>query len=284
MAIASLNTFRQSLGYNTHGSVSTKQLSEFIAWLSLNKKKSATISAYVAGVSFFHKLQSLPDPANCYLIRKIVSGLRRVHPTADKRLPISYKLLHKLVHCLKSVTNSTYERILYSTAFILSYFGFLRLGEFTANTRNGGGGLAATDVSVLRTGGRGKVMIDLRHSKNSQFGRTQTIVLHGVKGPICPVQAVEHYLAVRPQGGAAFLCHFDKSPLTRHQLQAILRKAATTAGLDSRLYTPHSFRIGAATAAAAAGCSPEQIMEGGRWRSSAYRTYIRYPVTVQAPV
>jgi hypothetical protein len=46
-------------------------------------------------------------------------------------------------------------------------------------------------------------------------------------------------------------------------------------GLDSTLYSTHSFRSGAATAAAAAGLSDAEVQRLGRWRSSVFARYVR---------
>ena len=42
-------------------------------------------------------------------------------------------------------------------------------------------------------------------------------------------------------------------------------------------YASHSFKIGAATTAAAAGLPPAVIKTLGHWKSNAYETYIQYP-------
>ena len=42
-------------------------------------------------------------------------------------------------------------------------------------------------------------------------------------------------------------------------------------------YASHSFRIGAATTAAAAGLPVWLIMKLGRWTSNAYASYIHHP-------
>ena len=56
-----------------------------------------------------------------------------------------------------------------------------------------------------------------------------------------------------------------------------ISSALSTAGLDDKSYSGHSFRIGAATAAAAAGIPDHLIKMLGRWESSAYQLYVRTP-------
>jgi len=46
-------------------------------------------------------------------------------------------------------------------------------------------------------------------------------------------------------------------------------------GLDTKHYNTHSFRIGAATSAESAGLTESQIKSMGRWKSDAYRHYIK---------
>ena len=50
-----------------------------------------------------------------------------------------------------------------------------------------------------------------------------------------------------------------------------------TAGIDDAGFSGHSLRIGAATAAAAAGIPDHTIKMLGRWQSEAYHLYIRTP-------
>ena len=48
-------------------------------------------------------------------------------------------------------------------------------------------------------------------------------------------------------------------------------------GVDSDKYAGHSFRIGAASTAAAVGVEDSLIQTLGRWKSSAYLSYVRVP-------
>jgi hypothetical protein len=56
------------------------------------------------------------------------------------------------------------------------------------------------------------------------------------------------------------------------------------AGLKPEKYAGHSFRIGAATTAAACGVQVVTIKTLGRWKSEAYQLYIRLPQSQLASV
>ena len=72
-----------------------------------------------------------------------------------------------------------------------------------------------------------------------------------------------------------FFRHFGGEPLTSQHFSYKLKECIRLLGLPSSNCSSHSFRIGAATSAAMAGMSDEQIKNMGRWRSSAFKQYIR---------
>ena len=65
------------------------------------------------------------------------------------------------------------------------------------------------------------------------------------------------------------------TPLFRDHLTDVLWRLLQQAGYQQCLYSSHSFRIGAATTAAAAGLPAWLIKSLGRWSSDAYQTYIQ---------
>ena len=128
--------------------------------------------------------------------------------------------------------------------------------------------------------------VTLCHSKTDPFGAGVTIYLGRTYDDICPVVAVLAYIAVRPPFQGPLFIYRDSSPLTRFDLVTCtsICHALSGSGLPLDSFTGHSFRIGAATSAALAGLPDSLIQTLGRWRSSAFRAYIRTPVSTLAAV
>ena len=85
------------------------------------------------------------------------------------------------------------------------------------------------------------------------------------------------YLRLRGPAKGPLFIHEDGAPLTRLNLNVRLQKVLSAAGWQGR-YTLHSFRVGAATTAAALGFPEHLIKALGRWNSDAYKLYIRLSV------
>lgn len=100
---------------------------------------------------------------------------------------------------------------------------------------------------------------------------------------ICPVSAILSFLARRQQGQGPLFIHEDGSPLTKNQLVRQVRLALRHKGIEVSRYSGHSFRIGAATAAAV-GIPESTIKMLGRWESTAYLRYIRTPREQLIPI
>lgn len=118
----------------------------------------------------------------------------------------------------------------------------------------------------------------LRHSKTDQFGAGVRLYLGHMGDTLCPVAAVLGYLAIRPSNPGPLFVFQDGTPLTRAHLVTHIREALSSGGVDTTHFAGHSFRIGAASAAARAGFSDSFIQALGRWKSSAFTAYIRTPV------
>ncbi|XP_063399785.1 uncharacterized protein LOC134684430 [Mytilus trossulus] len=91
----------------------------------------------------------------------------------------------------------------------------------------------------------------------------------------CPVTLVHHYLSQFGHSSGPLFQFKSGAPVTRSSFTTSLKSALSFIGLDTRYYKAHSFRIGAATSAAARGI-PHSVIQGmGRWKSSVFMKYIR---------
>ena len=89
------------------------------------------------------------------------------------------------------------------------------------------------------------------------------------------------YIKLRLNLGASQLSplfvedEFDLRPLSRDTFIGLLRNLLGRLGYDNCKFSGHSFRIGAATSAAAAGVEDHIIQCLGRWSSDCYIRYIK---------
>ena len=89
------------------------------------------------------------------------------------------------------------------------------------------------------------------------------------------MSALLAYLAVRGnQLGSLFKLR-DGRYLTKEIFTVRVKSMLSLLGYDEASYAGHSFRIGAATAAAEQGIEDSVIKMLGRWESSAFQLYVR---------
>ena len=129
------------------------------------------------------------------------------------------------------------------------------------------------------------VQLRIKQSKTDPFRQGVNVYLGKTTTSLCPVDAIIRYIAHRTKlrPGPPFVTSTG-TPLTWAYLVSNLKAALSRAGLDDSLYNGHSFRIGAATTAAAQGLEDSLIQTVGRWRSDAYKVYIKFPRSQQASV
>ena len=94
--------------------------------------------------------------------------------------------------------------------------------------------------------------------------------------PLCPLSAMLNYLCVRGMKKGP-LFQFEDGRLLTTRFVTEVRGGLQKAGIDPSKYSGHSFRIGAATTAAAKGIEDCIIKTLGRWESLAYLQYVKIP-------
>ena len=126
------------------------------------------------------------------------------------------------------------------------------------------------------------IRLHIRKAKSDPFGNGIFIFLGKTGCHLCPVSAVLNYMARRPQGEGPLLRWGDRSPLRQDRFVQAVKAILRDAGFDPSHYSGHSFRIGAASSAAARGIPDHLIKTLGRWRSEAYQLYVRTPPSTLA--
>ena len=253
--------------------ISVSVLALFIAYLVQLNYAPSTISTHVSAIGYVHKLQSLDDPTSSFLIQKLLHANQKRPRSVDSRLPIDKVMLDKLGMALSHTIQATSQRTLYKAMFFLAFHAFLRIGEIT----------------VSAPGHRNPNLIHFSQIKISSYGLELTFLAfkHSNGRPFvlkvsrcppslsCPVAILSKYLAIRGTSPGPLFIDAAHNPVTRAAFNEQLRTALCFCGFNSKFFKAHSFRIGAASAAAAQGLSDSQIRLLGRWKSDAFKKYIR---------
>ena len=244
--------------------------------------KYSSIKGYLAAVRHFHIRRGFVlDLNKCLRLQLVCRGIKRSQGTHTTRvrLPITIKHL-RLFHSLLALSYTpNHDSVMLWAAMTLAFFGFLRLGELTCNTKfSPEEHLSPDDITFLPSWEHlDHMSVRIKISKTDPFRAGQSILIGKTSQPVCPVQAMKAYLSIRnPAPGPLFL-YVTGKPLTKEALTLETRQLLSQSGFTPSQYAGHSYRIGAATTAASVGLPPWLIKTLGRWSSDCFERYIRCP-------
>ena len=263
---------------------SEHQLCLFAAFLAQDGLLHRTIKCYLSAVRHLHISRGSPDPgiSNMPRLEQVLKGIKAVQAKQERkgrtRLPMTPEIMMKL----KAVWNpgQMFNATMLWAAASLCFFGFLRSGEITVPSKDSfdrGAHLTADDITVDTYENPTMLKVRIKASKTDPFRKGVDIYVGTTGSSLCPVTAVLTYMAMRPQSQGPLFHFEDSTPLTQTGFVEQVRKALSAAGVDASKYAGHSFRSGAATAAASMGLGEATIKMLGRWQSSAYQLYIKTP-------
>ena len=162
------------------------------------------------------------------------------------------------------------------------FFGFFREGELTSPTESQydpDTNLTFSGIAVEDKDTPSMIQIHVQVSKTDPFHVGVDVFIGKAGNDLCPIKAMTKYLS-RRGGGAGPLFHFRNGKfLTRSTFVARVMDAMSQQGINPAIYSEHSFRHGAATAAMDRGLGDATIKMFGRGKSEAYTRYIRTPRT-----
>ena len=196
-----------------------------------------------------------------------------------ERLPITPGILRKLKHSWSQTAADPDVQMLWA-ACTLAFSAFLRTGEMTVPSDKGydpASHLSFGDIAVDNPSAPTLMRVQIKQSKTDPFRKGVHLFVGRTSLEVCPVAAMLKYLVARGWEKGPLFKFRDGRPLTHQHLVDALRAALTRVGLDQSKYCGHSFRIRAATTAAAKGIEDSIIQTLGRWRSLAYLQYVWIP-------
>ncbi|CAI7894846.1 unnamed protein product, partial [Closterium sp. NIES-53] len=233
---------------------------------ALNTK--ATVSAInltCSAVAFAHRMTGEASPTNGPFTLQVREFAKRhgLRPTRTKE-PVSLHQVHNMARpFLESTVPAEYQKGLIP---LLMFAAFLRYSDLIS--------LQWNDIQF-----KGAAMwLLIPYSKTDQEGKGTWIPVAASAGPYCAVRCTREFIRIAgltnmPHGPLirvfnkrAQASPHDKSP-SYPTIRSWCLEACRKAGLDSTHIGTHSFRKGAATAAAALGIPDRLFKRMGRWRS-----------------
>ena len=157
---------------------------------------------------------------------------------------------------------------------------FLRIGEITKRPGVPVDNLIQLqDLKCVYRSHKPSMQLSIRHYKHQHSSRPVVLEIKA-KSHHCPLIVMKRYLRVRGSTSGPLFIFADHTPISASYFARRLAACLSHCGYDTTRYTGHSFRIGAATTAAERGLTDVQIQNLDRWKSTAFRRYIRIPINI----
>lgn len=261
-------------------------LAYFIAFLYHNKLASATITTYIAGIGYINQLQGHYNHAKNFIIKKLLASVKRGAYRPDARRPISLFILRRIVQAISIHADSAFQHSLLKAMYLLAFYAFLRVGEM-AQSKVSAHVLQFRDIQFFRNSRFQLVCLELTFHSFKHNYNIRPIVLslpaNLLNTAFCPVHVLYQYIVRRGAADGPLFCFPGGAPITYKYFSTCLKQSLGCAGIQSDHYSSHSFRIGAASYAASVGLSDTTIQHMGRWKSVAFKRYIRMPTPYAIP-
>lgn len=250
---------------------SLSALREFLIERIKAGRKRATIEHYLATLNVVHRLAELPSPMDSMEARLMWRGLKREYLSARQRQAKGLTL--DAIETILATLDLSIPRDLRDAALIsVAFETMFRRSE-----------LIGLDMENLSVEADGSGRIFLPHSKTDQEGAGHLQYLSPETIELLQqwldVAGISHGPIFRSTPKSNKADRYD-SPLSDRDVARIFKGRALAAGLDARLISGHSTRVGAAQDLVAANFSSAEIMRQGRWKTE--RMVIRYSESLNA--
>lgn len=230
--------------------------------------------SYLSGI-VHHFAETFPEVREIRLSMKVKNTLKGCKKTFSKPVKRAEALTLSDIEAAAKFFDSTFDDLLFNTILALGFNGLHRLGELVEPDS-----VALRDDRKLIKRWSFDVAEDetyaqytLPFSKTDTFFNGCEVVIPARKdSPYCPLKMVMKYIVIRDSAfitNPFLLLRSNGYIPTRSWFMKRLKLVFG----DTR--SGHSMRAGGATAYAKSGVRLETIQRMGRWKSSAFKTYIQ---------
>ena len=242
-------------------------VTDFIAQLSDDNRRSASIRRAICGISTIHKLNRLDDPTKD---PDVVLEMRRMHRKLGRSCSQAGSINAGTLDKLLLATDDSIRGIRDRALLLVAYDTLCRRSELVS--------LQVKDVKINTKNGIETSSILLRKSKTDQDSTGKWLHLSQRAH-----QALVEWMKELPEGQEYLMVGIDRggrislSNIGSGQVNRIYKRIAWNAGLDKMVIqgiSGHSMRVGAAQDLLNSGASMPIIMQRGRWSKT--DTVMRY--------
>ena len=250
-------------------------LAIFIAYLYKHNYASSTVNTYVSALGYIHRLAGVADPTKVFFIMEMLKGYGKVRARLDTRLSITVSILERMCTNCALVLNCEYIACRFKAMCTTDFYAFMRIGEITSS-KQAADVIQLSQVTKLSNASGFIASFKLTfHQFKHHYNQPPVSIIIPRQPGVWPVENLLRYFSLRGSLPGPLFQQLTGAPVTRSEFDEWLARVITHCGLDSTKYKGHSFRIGAASHAAACGYSDSQIRLLGRWKSDAFKRYIR---------
>ena len=273
------------------------RLSLYCAYIiGIKHLKSSTVKTYISGIKHILRTDGYEWDDGKILLNTLTKSCKLKNDKLKVRLPIQKGLLELILFRLqRKYQNQPYLEAMYICAYLLQYYGLLRVGEIADSQHS----IKAVNIHEAKTESRLLIILytSKTHGRDSPPQKVKilgnkTIEIYQTRntikrftmkkqdlGKFCPVQWTKRYIQLRPPAMNTqqnFFILPDNTALKAQFLRNTLRDILCSFDLDGDLYDTHSFRIGRATDLYKSGVDIEDIKQIGRWKSNAVYRYLKH--------
>jgi len=269
--------------------VSEAVITGYVHWLVIiKKKKSSTVSGYLAGIRKLHIIKGMPVPViRTELIQMVLKGgkniedAERLRSGGHERQPVTPDILELIKIRLRSWDSAEVDKCMVWTVCTLLFHGAFRGGELLCKSSHQfdpAFDLLRKDIVLVSDKNNKQlstVQVKVKAPKEKKDNRAEIVDIYQSDTKICPVRAFRkwHTATKSYQDDQPAFRFSSGIPLTAGQFNSILKERLK--GFLDQNISAHSFRAGAASMLAQLGYSEKEVKAVGRWSSRAVENYVK---------